>query len=780
MALISSDDDDSSSSDSDDEDENVDYVRLTKERRMKAMKAVKGFKHSNNNNNNNNNDDDDDDDDDDNYSNNNNNNINSLNSDNDSGEGELIEQREPELDDDEVDAAIEKEEKFLDDENDSPVNITGDFDIDDDLDDIDFDMIDDNILAKNKNSTQKKSTLLEEDIGEAVDMSQTNNKNSTIISNKNIDEITEMKVPKFDDGEINSDDDYSFDKDELIQTLIGDNDDSELHMDEDSEDDFDKLVASRRQFTPGSEHDLLSAADLDNELSDADSDKLMDLETKAMVDDYYDNQSKQLRLRRGSMYRGGSVFDNNDDLDMDRLDNFEAIFPKQQAFRRRSSILEQSLLSSSDEEGLIKLSSKSKSKSKSKKSKKSKSKKAEIRQMLGTVDEIYSDAIDSESSNDDTNLLMGIFEDTSSLDGIEDDETDVDEELSKKNTSKVHAGTKPAKELLSSQNFGAPPLGTFVTKKPFSVIDGMSTGFVRPFTSPKKQRNERKISVKSQNDPSSNALELGELLNIEEMEADDEEEEKISADHESHHKLQEMFGEKHIPLTAFRNKGLENRRSAQILEIEAVNKKLALSEKKARKKHHKLSKKTKSTKGEESKKTISKALVAAQAGPVPVNSNNEIVIKKQNDENILNSDYVFANNEEIDGFAAIASDEEFFGSLDDIPELGDDEILLIDLEDLPMSLDMDGTNVSLDLTDRNDLKKNRRMSKVSFSQPLPLKSRRAMSKSRMRRASVVEAQAEGLRATKNGVFDESVIEDVEAFLIDVGGADEFSFLYNDL
>lgn len=636
---FSSDDDDDDEDSSSSEEEGIDYVELTKNRRkMKEHKFGKDAGGSTES----------------------------------AEEGEIVEHSGSELDDELVDQVLEKEEKRF-----NEVSLK-------DLDDLDFDLdFNDSSIFDANDAGNVGESKNDEDIGEVVSTKHyKSHKNSLPV---------EMKVPKFADKDVDSEDDYELDKDQLIETLMADNDDSELQIegDDDDDDDFDRLAESRRQYTPGSERDVITGDDEDD-VSDADSDKLMALETKAMVDDFYENRARK-QIRRGSIYRNGVVVDMDDDLELDRLDNFEDMFPKQQAsFRRRSSILDQSLLSSSDDEDNL---SKFRSKVKRRKSKKASKRASEIRRMLGPIkDGEYMDAIESDS-NDDTNLVLNILneEDDDSSDLPSDDETDEDFDLPNI-TTKRHKGSRHAKEVLSSSSigFGAPPLGTFTTRKPYSVIDGVSTRFVQPYVSPRKAaRMARRVSLRLAEDQKADPIPLDELLNIEEFDDDNRHEDDDpfddpAHDHETNDKLQEMFGERRIPLTAFRNKGLVNKYP---IVVEPLN-------------HHR--RKPASRKQKKSVKVVD-----------PVQKSREI---HQIDE------YIISNQGDIQGFAAIASDD--------------------------------------DSSPTDD----------------PVAAKMGTRKKMLRRASMAEAQREGKRATKGGVFDEDVMENVEAFLVDVGAGEEFSFL----
>ncbi|KGK35884.1 hypothetical protein JL09_g4967, partial [Pichia kudriavzevii] len=322
VASSGSEDDYSSSSD----DENIDFVQLTKQRRLKAMKAVKGLKKQ----------------------------ANEKSSASPSAspmnsEGLLVENEESELDDDLVDAVIENEERKLDnlDTNLDDVNDrsnSGDVDLNDDFEDIDFDFSFDGQSkepnpvnsqnAKEKDDRNVLDKLRDEDIGEVVDEESVSKEQ--IKSDKVEDNKIDIDVPKFNEKEINSDADYEFDNNDLIQTLLKDNDDLELQNMDNSDDDFDYLIANQHNI----DHNSINKPNLKDtsidSLNNTDDAYMMKEETQAMLEDFEKHPKQSYKNRRSSMYYQqlqNEYKDDVDDLDLDILDNFEQFLPKQQAMR---------------------------------------------------------------------------------------------------------------------------------------------------------------------------------------------------------------------------------------------------------------------------------------------------------------------------------------------------------------------------------------------------------------------------------------------------------------
>ena len=789
-----SDDDYSSSSD----DENVDFVQLTKQRRMKAMKAVKGLKKQMTTN---------------------------SQSPGNSASGSpfdspsLVEQEEPELDDDLVDAVIESEERRMRDLNDdentpnaSNVNDYSDADLNDDLGDIDFefsfddddedndaDAGDSKQKHKNEKSNAKQKDfknvlekLRDEDLGEAVPVDDSTLKNATgKIDNKDDNIIHKpelIDVPKLDEKEINSDADYEFDNDDLIQTLMKDNDDLELqNMDNSDDDDFDYLIANQHNIDQDAVNKSNNTKDLtmDNSLNNADSAYLMKEETQAMLDDFERTPKiNAFKNRRSSMFYH-QAYNNEqqqdlDDLDLDLLNNFEQFLPKQQAMRRRSSILNQTLLSSDDDddddESAMNIDSITKHSKKSRKSQ-MKSRKSNnggstsgnnstharnIRSMLGisNADSNFTSKFSSNAivdSDDDTKLLEYIFEDSESEDASnvapgdksshsnmapDGNETDEDENLPKKSTKNF--GSKHAKEILSSNKdqFRAPKLGTFITNKPYSIIDGFTTRFLQPLHGNQSMMQKAAALNSTSSNPNSASvaaaaanynIALDELLNISEFDEDS----NIDQDDE----MDTYFGDKNIPLTAFRNKTLHGNGGTDI----PSNRRFSFTDRTHRRKHHKSSKsKSKATKLSNKPSSTSTSLSQFKFKTQPQASNNAPT-------DVSASELI-------------------------IDPTSVDEVLLIGVESLPLPLGehmMDGNEINFEIAAPG----------AGSSRSTAARKRKSMSrqsKARFRRASMVEAQAEGLRQTKNGLFDENVIDDVEALLIDMGDTEEYEFLFGTL
>lgn len=772
QASSGSDEEYSSSSD----DENVDFVQLTKQRRLKAMKAVKSLKQQ----------------------------INETTSSISPSPSQspmpdqLLEQEEPELDDDLVDAVIESEErkmKGVDDDNSNANAISSvadysDAELNGDFESMNFDFSfedtnDDtanNVKGKHsvppaKDSKNLLDRLRDEDIGEVVveDTIKASNSGSQAVLNKVDEKKLEIDVPKFNEKEINSDADYEFDNDDLIQTLLKDNDDLELQNLDNSDDDFDYLIANQHRIDQNAVNKSASK-DLSLDSINTDDAYLMKEETQAMLDDFNKTAKSQasLKNRRSSMYYQTQPLNitNNeelDDLDLDLLNNFEQFLPKQQAMRRRSSILNQTLLSSSSDGEDINMSTNINTIKRNKKLAKKKAKKGrkltntessahtkDIRKMLGisNADSNFTSNYTSNAivdSDDDTKLLEYIFEDSesdnisASTDNVVDNGNETDEDVNLPKKSGKILGSKHAKEILSSSKdqFRAPKLGTFITKKPYSVIDGFTTRFLQPLVGnhsvmQKAAAINKPDAGESSGIVNSNNLALDELINISEFDED-------YSNVELKEDFDDFFGDKRIPLTAFRNKGLiNNNGNTSTNELNASARRFSFTDRNQRRKHHKSAKST--------TKSASKLVKP---------SNKPYKIKKAS----------FHQPQPIVGAlvpkspTSIDTIDSSIGKIHDPASV--DEMLLIGVDSIPFTEDyLDPHHSNFEITAPHQFTSQRKRKSMSRS-----------SKARIRRASIVEAHAEGLRQTKNGLFDETIMDDVEALLIDMGDAEEYGFLF---
>ncbi|KAG7833677.1 hypothetical protein KL943_003785 [Ogataea angusta] len=546
---------------------------------------------------------------------------------------EADEDEEEELDDDIVDQVLENEErKFKD------LDPVADIQLDNEP--VDY-----------------ANMITEEDLGEEVDIGTFHD--ATII-----DETVSLDVPKFDDQEIDSDADYEFDKNDLIQTLQNDNDDLELLAFGNSDDDYDFLLPEDDPYFKEDNYLLKEETDaLVNDVNDVNDysssaatprSSIVEENTNATEEDQDDGHVRVKEMKPEKVkYLPAPEDSDEDDEDEDDLadidvsafdDIFTSDYDHYSGKRGQSVVPMNAIVSDEDDSD-------------------------GENQLL----QYFFSSDSSASEKEDEHENSSAEEDAGERDG---DETDEDTSLPVRSTRKI--GSKSAKEVLSSSknNFRAPVLGTFIiskTRKPFGIIDGISTRFLHPGQDNRTSVVKgTRMSVghrqrqRTQTQPSAPPIALDELLNISEFE-DEEQEQTTSVDWD-------LFHERRVPLSSFRNKGIVN--STYYQPHPDATRKYSF--------------------GDHRRKKM-RATVAA--------------LEKKKKKRARGS---------------------FGGEL---------------------------------------------MIPANTAKSLRKASKRLHKLSKGRRQSVAEAQAEGLRPTKGGLFSEEILNDVEELLVDIGHNDDVRFLF---
>ncbi|OBA20282.1 hypothetical protein METBIDRAFT_42973 [Metschnikowia bicuspidata var. bicuspidata NRRL YB-4993] len=400
-----------------------------------------------------------------------------------------------------------------------------------------------------------------------------------------------IEVPKINEEELNSDDEYAFDDNDLLATLQADN-------------DFDEFIKEPQSgFSKVRQGSLSSMNDDENE------DSFLKEEEKYLVNEFEANG-----------------FD-EDDIDSERMETARAVnsfneidstgAQSSQAVQYASSSDERSQYSEDDEadeaveydfdeedgdeyvdfidfdqplfddansklEGVKEISSQNLQKKQSKKKKAHfpKRKKGPLdsededdsylwNYFFSSDAEAYSGSEIDQYDADEQLVLEEVFrqnledrkrqlERESSMEPVEPgqdlgeesgESTDVDLSLPS-HVDDGGVGSKLAKEVLSSKtaDYRPPVLGTWAAldSKPFGIIDGLSTRTLNNQSGAKTPRakNWRGFAFKSNSDDL--AIELEELLNVSELDNDDENDVRIWRDFNNN--------KKHVPLGAFRNK----------------------------------------------------------------------------------------------------------------------------------------------------------------------------------------------------------------------------------
>ncbi|KAG7764441.1 hypothetical protein KL946_003121 [Ogataea haglerorum] len=434
---------------------------------------------------------------------------------------EAEEDEEEELDDDIVDQVLEDEERKFKAQDPTP-----DIQLDDER--VDY-----------------ANAIAEEDLGEEVDIGTFHD--ATII-----DETVSLEVPKFDDQEIDSDADYEFDKNDLIQALQNDNDDLELLAFGNSDDDYDFLLPEDDPYFKDDNYLLKEETDaLVNDVNDVnDYSSSAATPRSSVVEEATNNgeggqdeghvRVKEMKPEKVKYLPAPEDSDEDDEDDEDLADidvsAFDDIFTSDYdhySGKRGQGVVPMNAIVSDDDDS------------------------DGENQLLQYFFSSDSSASEKEDEHDNSSAEEDVGDKVGERDG---DETDEDTSLPVHSTRKI--GSKSAKEVLSSSknNFRAPVLGTFIiskTRKPFGIIDGISTRFLHPGQDNRTSVVKgTRMSVanrqrqRTQTQPSAPPIALDELLNISEFE-DEEQEQTTSVDWD-------LFHERRVPLSAFRNKGVVN------------------------------------------------------------------------------------------------------------------------------------------------------------------------------------------------------------------------------
>jgi len=490
------------------------------------------------------------------------------------------------------------------------INFTFDFGelgetaVDDDMD------YEDNSQDSNEGEgTLSNDNFQEEDVGEEVNFSFPSTPKegaNHINSNLEFDFDTPIiQVPKINEEELNSDEDYEIDDNELLATL---------HADSDIDDLVDDYSTSFRQSRNNSMGSLGDDAPFLKEeekflVNEFENNGFDDEQEDLSINDSANGTSmlstlNDLNNKKQVVQYDSSVGNESDDYDDEEEEEFEdfvdfdvPLFDKDfENVKDDDSDEKQDSLSQYFRKTQI-----------PKKSSKSKNKKALKSSVINSDEEddsyLWNYFFSSGESNDENDVER--YNDAS-----EDDEVDVDlffremDEQHKKNrkppvsagpvrrnlltltshagndelfdlddgydsgestdvdlslpvsSKKSNIGSKRAKEVLSSKtaDYRPPVLGTWVTvdSKPFGIIDGLSTRTLVNSNNNMKGMEPRTKGGRKSIVPSTGtddlALGLDELLNISELDNDDENDVKIWRDFNSQKKL--------VPLGAFRNKSV--------------------------------------------------------------------------------------------------------------------------------------------------------------------------------------------------------------------------------
>lgn len=414
---------------------------------------------------------------------------------------------------------------------------------------------------------------------------------------------------------------------------------------------------------------------------------------------------------------------------------------------------------------------------------------------------------------------------------VDDESTDEDDNLPPPSSRSKNIGSK-AKEIVSSNVVGLrpPKLGTWETdNKPFSIIDGLSTKSLYALIQEHQQLREQHQraqtpDIKREGSANSNnatlngdELTLNELLNMSELEDESPSHtDDMGSNSNENSALNNKSATAHaadwyevpkVPLSAFRNKGINayeedefmlptnSNRKAPIgyLGNERTRKKIdkmkELQRKKTEKKRQlKKKKKLLKIRKEREKAKKEQETMTLQLGvsghDTPINNNNcnsdintgtDFTTNENTPLNDLHShtpdDASLSHNTSLTMGNNTRKNSTKSVGLDEIHEIlgkdGDDLLSVDNINDY----DTQG-NHAIEDTDADILASL--TAPVQFDNTLDHENSNSMWR---RRQSMVEAAAENLRFTKNGLFSESALADIEGIM---GNDTNQPFEFNDV
>ncbi|EDO16626.1 hypothetical protein Kpol_529p6 [Vanderwaltozyma polyspora DSM 70294] len=390
--------------------------------------------------------------------------------------------------------------------------------------------------------------------------------------------------------------------------------------------------------------------------------------------------------------------------------------------------------------------------------------------------DILSDSTDMDTDNK-------IKQETEIVEYIDDESTDEDDNLPPPTSRSKSMSTK-AKEVVGANVVGLrpPKLGTWETNsKPFSIIDGLSTKSLYPLIQEHQQlmqerANSQSPELDSHDDvvtPNGDELTLNELLNMSELddnEDEDDHENGISPkvpNIEQPVATSNWYDKPRVPLSAFRNKGVNSELEDEYLIPVHSTKKFPIGyiggertrrkidrmkefQRKENEKRRKIKKKKKllKLKREQERKEKEQSLIGNELEGTKLEDPISLVGTQDDATKTTIKSVGLDEINEILG-KDNSSILEINSHLDD---LNGDDI------DIDIDMDIDGKDI-LDSKDIDIL--------TSLTAPVPLEDLGTTGTSFWRRRqSIVEAAEENMRFTKNGLFSESALADIEGILED--------------
>ncbi|KAH9198629.1 transcription factor CRF1-domain-containing protein [Zygosaccharomyces rouxii] len=392
----------------------------------------------------------------------------------------------------------------------------------------------------------------------------------------------------------------------------------------------------------------------------------------------------------------------------------------------------------------------------------------------------------SEMMTDDTDADKKEKEEDSKEDAVEtvtyanDESTDEDDNLPPPSSRSKNIGTK-AKEVVSANVVGLKPpkLGTWETdSKPFTIIDGLSTKSLYPLIQEHQHLLEQQQRAQSQSpeyhsphevtSANGDELTLNELLNMSELE--DEEAPAPSYSQAA----SDWYQRPAVPLSAFRNKGVNSHEDDEVMLPANSTRKVPIGYIGSERTRRKIDKvKELQRKKNEKKRKLKKRkrLLKLKRDRQRAEKENGVqsheaigVDEGEASLQLPDSDFIMDRaiedaQQETEGQRSRKNSVKSVGLAEIHEILGNDNSDLLENNVEFFDAQAEEDAAAMEVTDADIL--------ASLTAPVDLNDvgRRPFWR---RRQSMVEAAAENLRFTKNGLFSESALADIEGFFNNSG------------
>lgn len=358
---------------------------------------------------------------------------------------------------------------------------------------------------------------------------------------------------------------------------------------------------------------------------------------------------------------------------------------------------------------------------------------------------------------------------------VDNESTDEDDNLPPPTSKSKSIATK-AKEVVGSNVVGLrpPKLGTWETNsKPFSIIDGLSTKSLYPLIQEHQQLLEQRAQSQTPDigtpdgsvTTNGDELTLNELLNMSELDDDE-----VNTPKNKILDASDWYEKPKVPLSAFRNKGVNSLDEDEYLLPANSTRKFPMGyvgneltrrkidrmkelQRKENEKRRKIKKKKKLLKlkrEQERKEKTELTMGEINVSNIGINTSTALNIELNHKDSMKS-----VGLEEINKI------------------LGNDDSAILDINDHNI---LDDEDIDMDIEDSAIIDDNDVDILTSLTAPVHLDDFGTSGASLWRRRqSMVEAAEENMRFTKNGLFSETALADLEGIIEDGTSSNAFEF-----